>query len=77
MKVDVSIFGQLTDITGSTRLEVNDVPSTGQLIRKLQSEFPGLRGKTYVLAVNQEIVRDDTPLRDGYRVSLLPPFSGG
>jgi molybdopterin converting factor small subunit len=77
MQVDVSFFGPLTDITKSGVITVRDVASTSELIEKLVADFPGLKHKNYLIAVNNRIESGDVPLGDRFTVSLLPPFSGG
>ena len=36
-----------------------------------------LKGRSVLMAVNQELSDDDTVIKDGDEVGLLPPFSGG
>ena len=42
-------------------------PMIGELIHK----------KKVLVSVNQEIAHDETEIRDGDEVALLPPFAGG
>lgn len=77
MKVKVLIFGPLKDVTQSVTCEVSDVNDTDEMIIKMNSVYPGLKEKKFLIAVEKEIVQSNTPLRDNFTVALLPPYSGG
>jgi molybdopterin converting factor small subunit len=77
MKADITFYGQLTDLTGTGKLIVENIASTNDLVDKLDRDFPGLKLKKFVIAVNDRIIKTDTPLEDNARISFLPPFSGG
>src|SRR5437762_2182458 len=51
------------------------------LVAVLQRSYPQIseliQKKTVLVAVNQEIAHEDTEIRDGDEVALLPPFAGG
>jgi molybdopterin synthase sulfur carrier subunit len=73
----VLTFGQITDVTGSPSLEIDPVPDTDALNVLLHGLYPGLRQKKYVIAVDKQTIRENTPLSPASVVALLPPFSGG
>ncbi|HEX5152182.1 MAG TPA: MoaD/ThiS family protein [Parafilimonas sp.] len=73
----IKIFGQLSDVIGSSSLEVNDIASTDELIKNLQLKYPALTNSKYRVAVNRNIIQSNTELQTGAEVALLPPFSGG
>ena len=77
MKVNVLIFGPLKDVTGTSACEVADVADTDALIGKLNSLYPGLSEKRYLIAVEKEITQGNTKLSDNFKIALLPPYSGG
>ena len=77
MQVNVIIFGQLTDITGSGSLTMNDVADTDQLIRRLHTQFPLLAEFPYLIAVEKEVITSNTGLKNNFTVALLPPYAGG
>ena len=54
--------------------EVND---TNELVDKLQSIYPRLTESNYVIAVDRNIIQENTMLQQNAEVALLPPFSGG
>ncbi|RNL81692.1 MoaD/ThiS family protein [Sinomicrobium pectinilyticum] len=73
----ILVFGQLTDIFGGSFVRMEDIPDTDTLVRKLEEKYPVLKRMKYLIAINKEIVRENTLLADGNEVCLLPPFSGG
>ena len=77
MKVNVLIFGPLKDITGTHVCLVTDVLNTDEMIIKLNTIYPDLVNKKYLIAVEKEIVQGNTRLNDNFTVALLPPYSGG
>ncbi|MFI5188299.1 MAG: MoaD/ThiS family protein [Chitinophagales bacterium] len=76
MPVNIIIFGQLTDITGSS-LSLENIADTDHLVRKLNKLYPALIDKKYVIAVDKKVVTTNTALTNSNTVALLPPFSGG
>ncbi|MBK8206024.1 MAG: molybdopterin converting factor subunit 1 [Planctomycetes bacterium] len=81
MKVTILYFAHLPERTG-TREETRDVPdgtSAGQLRTLLEAAHPELAGalQSCRIAINEEFVRDATPLADGQTVAFIPPVSGG
>ena len=77
MQVNILIFGQLTDTTGSKKLIVKEVDSTDKLIHHLNTIYPDLVNKKYLIAVEKEIISSDTILNNNDTVALLPPYAGG
>lgn len=69
-------FGQITELCGGTRLEA-DAPDTDSLHALLQERYPALCDRMYAIAVDQQIISDNTRLYSSSVVALLPPFSGG
>ena len=76
MQVNVMVFGQIAEITGSSKFAI-DVADTNELIDKLSSLYPKLRNSKYAVAVNREIIRDNKELDEHSEIAILPPFSGG
>jgi molybdopterin synthase sulfur carrier subunit len=77
MRTEVMFFGQLTDITGKARLEVDDVKDTDTLKEKLFIQYPSLAGAKFRIAVDNKLVNDNTLINAGSKIALMPPFSGG
>jgi molybdopterin synthase sulfur carrier subunit len=77
MGVKVIFFGQLSDVTGRSTLEIEDVADTSGLRDRIHDRFPALASTTYRIAVEKKIVTENTALKGETTVALLPPFSGG
>ncbi len=75
--IEILVFGQLTDITGQSSWQLEDMIDTDQLIATLVEKYPTLTSAKYLVAVNMEVIRGNVMLRAGDTVALLPPFSGG
>ena len=71
------IFGQLTDITKSSNITVPEVSDTDALRTVLLEKYPELARVKFALAVDKQVVTENTLLHSGAAVALLPPFSGG
>lgn len=75
--IEILAFGQLTDITGQSTWQLDDIIDTDQLRATLIEKYPALASAKYLMAVNMEIIRGNVKLNAGDVVALLPPFSGG
>jgi sulfur-carrier protein len=75
--VRVLPFGILREILGTALLEYRDIHNTDMLQDKLQSDYPKLKEASFVMALNRQIIQENTALTPGAEVALLPPFSGG
>ncbi|HSF45682.1 MAG TPA: MoaD/ThiS family protein [Chitinophagaceae bacterium] len=77
MTIEVMFFGQLTDITGSSKVTVEDVTDTETLTQKLFQQYPSLSGAKFRVAVDSKLVNDNTQIGQGSKIAFMPPFSGG
>ena len=77
MTITLLAFGNIADILNSGMQTLNDIPDTNYLITMLHAQFPALGTTTYSVAVNKNIVHQNTTLHNNDTVALLPPFSGG
>jgi len=76
MSVKIILFGKLADIAGSS-VSVDNVPDTDSLIDSLNKRYPELATTKYVIAVDKQVIKENTVLNKKSMVALLPPFSGG
>ncbi len=77
MQITILFFGQLTEITGETSLQMQDVADTDALAIILNKKFTGLASLKYAIAVDKKVITSNTILTQNCTVALLPPFSGG
>lgn len=75
--MEVQVYGRLTDIIENREFNPEGVENTDQLKKKLLFLYPALSDIDYAIAVNNQIVKGNYPLKADDIVSLLPPFSGG
>lgn len=76
MSVKVILFGKLADIAGNS-VSVAKVADTDSLIEALHKNYPAFANAKYVIAVDKQIINENTALNKNSTVALLPPFSGG
>jgi molybdopterin converting factor subunit 1 len=80
MKCTIKAFGITREIVGSKVLEI-EVPE-GQTVAGLKEElmkrFPAFSGlRSMYIAVNQVYGEDESVLKEGDEIALIPPVSGG
>lgn len=75
--MNIMVFGQLEDITGTPVISMSHVADTDLLLNKLYSQYPLLKEKKFLIAVNNKIIQEKTDIGGEYKIALLPPFSGG
>ena len=77
MLLQIKYFGLLTEITGCADEQFDFSGTTvNELLLELSTKYPELITNDFKVAVNQEIVSNDTLIKDD-KIALLPPFSGG
>jgi molybdopterin synthase sulfur carrier subunit len=77
METEITLFGRLAETAGTDRIHAKDVLDTDALMKDLQTRFPGFSAFPIIIAVNRRTVTENTPIRPGDSVALMPPFSGG
>jgi molybdopterin synthase sulfur carrier subunit len=77
MEVKVLFFGVLTEVAGTNCRHYREVGSTGDLKLRIEDDFPEIAHYTFRISLNNEIINDDHPLKNGDEVALMPPFAGG
>ena len=76
MSVKIILFGKLAEIAGGA-VSVDNVADTDSLINALEKEYPEFNQAKYVIAVDKQVIKENTVLNNKSMVALLPPFSGG
>ena len=77
MKVNVILFGQLKELAGNSNIIVENVADTESLVATLHERFPAMANKKFIIAVNKQVVSNNTLLVNNCTIALMPPFSGG
>jgi molybdopterin converting factor subunit 1 len=81
MKVKVLYFANARELA-SQRLESLTLPegvSLEKLVEHVLELHPGLKpfGSAVRFSINRELVEDNTVVRDGDEIGVLPPVAGG
>jgi molybdopterin synthase catalytic subunit/molybdopterin converting factor small subunit len=82
--ITIKLFGMMKSLANNQR-DLTISLKTGQAVRDLvqvlQASYPQigelLLKKKVLISVNQEIAHEDTVIKDGDEIALLPPFAGG
>jgi molybdopterin converting factor small subunit len=77
MQINVVVFGKLKEITGAASLQMSDVSDTNAMVKEMNRMFPELAFSKYLIAVEKEIINENTILKENFTVALLPPYAGG
>jgi molybdopterin synthase catalytic subunit/molybdopterin converting factor small subunit len=82
--VTVRLFGMtkmMAGNQGTLSLNLINGNRVKDLISMLETSYPAIgeliQKKKVLVSVNQEIAHEETEIRDGDEVALLPPFAGG
>jgi molybdopterin synthase sulfur carrier subunit len=76
MTVNIILFGRLADLAGDA-IVLEEVPDTDSLVKVLHKNYPALADTRYAIAVDTQLINENTILNKNSVVALLPPFSGG
>lgn len=77
MTTNLLFFGQLTTIIGSNNMTIEDIKDTESILLYIGERFPEIKNAKYVIALNNEVIQNNTVLKEGDNLAFLPPFSGG
>lgn len=78
MLIKLLYFAQISEKVGKSSEEIEFRGSnTEDLMKQLYAKYPKLEGLTFKIAVDQVLINENTDLKNGDEVALLPPFAGG
>ena len=79
MKVNVLFFGATADLVGSRKVETSlaETAVASDVVEQLHAEYPSLKGRNLLVAVNEQYVAENTPLKNGDELAIFTPVSGG
>jgi molybdopterin converting factor small subunit len=77
MSVNLLFFGQLSALTGSSSITVENIEDTESLQLYLFEKFPNMANVKFAIALNNEVILKNTVINIGDTLAFLPPFSGG
>jgi molybdopterin converting factor small subunit len=73
----ILLFGELTDIIGSSSIEIDISDDIDELKNIIHQKFPSLQNFKYQIAVNSSLITKNISLNETDEIALLPPFAGG
>ena len=75
--MEIILFGQLAEIAGSSRIEIDLQKDTNGLVECINRKYPAMEDIRYQIALNKKVVNSNSPINADATIALLPPFSGG
>lgn len=75
--INVVFFGVLAELANASELMFENINHTDELTEQLITRFPEFKKHALLIALNNTIVKQNTELKNGDTVSVMPPFSGG
>jgi len=73
----ILLFGELTDITKNSSIEIETVNDIDELNKSIHQKFPSIQNHKYQIAVNSSLITKNISLSEADEIALLPPFAGG
>lgn len=77
MTITINFWGVLAEVTGKKQMTLTNIQDTDSLKETLFMQFPELRSKSFLIAIDKRISHKNEVLKEGMEISFLPPFSGG
>lgn len=80
MNITILLFGIVTDLVGASKIVIHTEASATikSLKKQLILTYPSLKNiNTFAIAVNENYADDDTLIKEGDIIAIIPPVSGG
>lgn len=77
MQIELISFGKISDFISNQNLEIEGIETTDDLKKYLEKTFPGLANIKYKLALNKNLVQQNSEIKNRDSIAIMPPFSGG
>ena len=77
MTIQLSIIGTLEYVLNGKSLELENISDTNSLKEYLKTNYPKSEEIGYMILVNEQLVKENTNLNDGDKVTLLSVVDGG
>ncbi len=75
--IEIRFFGQITDLTKTEKVMIEDIRDTDAMMKKIIEMYPALANATFKVAVNNKLVYDNIEIAENSIIAFMPPFSGG
>lgn len=77
MEIDIISFGKISDFIKNQRIDITGISDTDALKTYLEKTFPEISQMKYKLALNENLIQQNTQISGNDLVAIMPPFSGG
>jgi len=77
MQIELISFGKISEFISNQKLEIEGVETTDDLKKHLEEIFPNLASIKYKLALNKNLVQQNSEIKNSDSIAIMPPFSGG
>lgn len=77
MEIDIISFGKISDFIKNQRIDITCISDTDGLKIYLEKTFPEISQMKYKLALNENLIQQNTQISGNDLVAIMPPFSGG
>ncbi len=74
--VRVLYFGAAQELTGKSSEKLN-AGDTGSLCRVMLEKYPSMRTLSFRIALNRNLLREESVLMENDEIAILPPLQGG
>jgi molybdopterin converting factor small subunit len=77
----ILFFGALSEIVGQAQIEITEISAmpldSDSLQLSWQESYPAFANVFYRIAVNKQVINENTTLSPSDEIAFLPSFSGG
>ncbi|ARS40457.1 molybdopterin synthase sulfur carrier subunit [Sphingobacteriaceae bacterium GW460-11-11-14-LB5] len=77
MKIEMISFGKIAEFINNQKIDIAGIADTDAFKQYIENEFPALKSMKYKLALNKNIVQENTEITNNATIAIMPPFSGG
>ena len=77
MQIELISFGKISEFISNQKLEIEGIETTDDLKKHLEKIFPNLANIKYKLALNKNLVQQNSEIKSSDSIAIMPPFSGG
>lgn len=75
--MEILFFGQLTDVTGTSSIQIENPSDLEGLKKVLFEKYPMLRNSAFLVAVDNKLTNENIILMDNSVIAFMSPYSGG
>ena len=75
--MEVLFFGQLTDLTKTSLIQMKGVTDLESLKHILFERYPFLQSANFMIAVDNKLMNENIELKENSVIAFMSPYSGG